>query len=177
MIVWTHSGPLEASGAMRGIAGPDNGVLARAFLAGVATGLRSQATLPVLARAVREGRFDVGATAPYSWLRSETVGWLAALAAAGEMVIDKLPFTSARIEPGPLAGRLAFGALAGSVIASAGGCPLLSGVLTGAAGALGGSFAGYWARSRAVESMGLADPAVALCEDAIAISLARTIAS
>jgi uncharacterized membrane protein len=47
--------------------------------------------------------------------------------------------------------------------------------LSGAIGALVGSFAGYWVRKRVVDQSGLPDFTIALAEDAIAIGLAQTI--
>lgn len=149
--------------------------VARSIVAGVATGLRSQSTFPVLARAAREGRFAVKAAPPIGWLRSPLVGRLTTLAAAGELVVDKLPFTPSRIDPQPLAGRLGFGALSGGIVANTAGRPWFAGALLGAVGALVGSFTGYWVRKRIVEQTGLPDLVVALGEDATAIGLSHAI--
>lgn len=150
-------------------------ISARAVVAGVATGLRSQATFPALARAARDGRFARDAAPPIGWLRSEKLGRLIALNAAGELVVDKLPFTPSRIAPQPLAGRLVFGAISGGTISKDAGAGWLRGIAYGAAGALAGSFAGYWVRKTVVERTGLPDPVIALVEDAVALGLARTI--
>jgi uncharacterized membrane protein len=150
-------------------------VTARAVVAGVATGLRSQATFPALARAARAGRFARAVPLPVGWLRSERLGRVIQASALGEMAIDKLPITPSRISPLPLMGRLAFGALAGGTIAREADAGWARGIALGAAGAFVGSFAGYWVRKTVVERSGLPDIAVALAEDAIAIGLASTI--
>jgi uncharacterized membrane protein len=150
-------------------------VVARAIVAGFASGLRSQATFPVLTRAANEGRLKVSSNPPFGWLRSETVGWLAYLSAAGEMVVDKLPFTPSRIKPEPLAGRAFFGAISGSIVANASDRPWIAGAVPGVLGAVVGSFTGYWVRKRIVQSSGLPDVVVALGEDALAHGLSRTL--
>lgn len=152
-----------------------NNVVARSIVAGLTTGLRSQVTFPVLAKAARDGGFAAKAGAPVGWLRSPLVGYVTTLAAAGELVADKLPMTPSRIDTPAIFGRLGLGALSGGLISNEAGRSWLSGVLCGAAGAFVGSFAGYWIRKRVVEQTGLPDFPVALAEDAIAIGLAQTI--
>jgi uncharacterized membrane protein len=87
------------------------------------------------------------------------------LAAAGELVVDKLPMTPSRLDPPALAGRLASGAFAGRVVAGN------AGALAGGAAAVAGSLAG--ARVREMRP-GLA---TALAEDAVAAALAGAAAS
>lgn len=157
--------------------GAEDEILARAVVAGLATGLRSQAPFPTLARAARAGRFGSNEGAPLGWLRSEPLGRLIAFSAAGEMVVDKLPFTPARIARQPLAGRLMFGALAGGAIGKEAGSGWSRGTACGAVGALAGSYAGYWVRKTVVDRTPLPDFIVALLEDAVALGLARTIVS
>jgi uncharacterized membrane protein len=150
-------------------------VIARAVVAGIATGLRSQVVLPVLARAAARGDFAEHAKPPISWLREPWAERLTTVAASGEMVADKLPTTPARIAPQGLIGRLAFGALAGGLLTRDARRSWVEGAVAGAAGALVGSFAGYWVRKRVVEKSGLPDPVVAVVEDAAAIGLARRV--
>jgi uncharacterized membrane protein len=150
-------------------------VIARAVVAGIATGLRSQVVFPVLARAAARGDFAKHAKPPIGWLRTPWAERLTTLGASGELVADKLPTTPARIEPQPLIGRLAFGAMAGALLTWDARRSWVEGAVAGAAGALVGSFAGYWARKRIVEMSGLPDPVVAVAEDATAVGLARRV--
>jgi uncharacterized membrane protein len=96
------------------------------------------------------------------------------VALAGELLADKLPGAPDRIQTGPLIGRMAVGALAGGALASAasnsGEDTALTAVVA-SAGASVGSFAGYYARSRAVEASGQPDAAIALIEDLSALAI------
>lgn len=140
-----------------------------AGLLGVVAGLRSQ--LPAAALAARGLEPTSG---PLALLGSGLGRRAAYLAAAGELLADKLPATPSRVDRGPLIGRVVSGALAGATYASArggGGGRLLLPVLAGAAGAYGGTWAGYLLRQRAVGVTGLPDPVVAVGEDALAVGL------
>jgi uncharacterized membrane protein len=99
------------------------------------------------------------------------------LLAAGELIADKLPSTPSRLDPGPLAGRLALGALSGSVLEAARNRSPVEGAVCGGAGALAGAWAGYTARKALVSSGRIPDMAVALLEDAVAIGVALWIVS
>jgi uncharacterized membrane protein len=116
-----------------------------------------------------------------SGLRSMAAPWrvsrgparvLFALAAAGEMVGDKLPFAPDRIGPGPLLGRLTLGGGAAAVLASRRGSAPLAGAALGAAGAVLGAHAGFYARRALTRGASLPDVPIALCEDALAFALA-----
>ena len=87
-------------------------------------------------------------------------------AAAGELVIDKLPGVPPRIEPPQLAGRMAGGALAGHRV---GGPP---GAAAGAVVALGSAFATYHARRLLAERLPVPDAVVGAAEDALALGCA-----
>ncbi len=93
-----------------------------------------------------------------------------AVAAAGELVGDKLPSVPSRTAPGPLALRLAAGALCGHVLAGR------AGLAAGAAGAAAGSFAGQRARGLLSERTGKPDAVFAVAEDAVAYALAALVA-
>ena len=146
-------------------------LLGRATLFGVTAGLRSQ--LPGALLALNHERAPRG-TGWRHWpvLRSQG-GRLALVGSAlGEIVSDKLPVVPPRTRPGPLAGRVAFGGLAGAAIGSGHGTRrLLFGTAAGALGALAGSYAGETARTRIGEQTDLPDPLVALGEDALAVGL------
>lgn len=149
-------------------------LLARAALAGFATGLRSVTPLGVMARnhgdpAIRAGwktwpvmNTNIGRIALQ-------LGWL------GELIGDKLPFTPSRTQPSALAGRLVLGALAGLAIGTTGTDASLkpTTVLAGLVGAAAGSFGGYHYRSFLSGKLGLPDLPGALLEDAAAFTLAR----
>jgi uncharacterized membrane protein len=145
---------------------------ARAALLGFVTGLRSQVPVALLAIEAQAGRFDPGGGRLARRLGS-TEGVLAALvAAAGEVVADKLPVTPARTTSGPFLQRLATGATVGAAVHYDAGRSRPLGALLGAAGAGAGAWAGSRARSLAAERTGLPGPLLGAVEDLVAIGLA-----
>ena len=145
-------------------------LVARAGLLGVVAGLRS--ALPAAALA------GSGLRPPGRWLSVLGSGGsrsAAYLAVAGELVADKLPRTPSRTDRGPLIVRIASGATAGAVLASATGVRgsrLVLPVLAGAGGACLGSWGGFTARRAVGAATGLPDPVVAVAEDVVAVGLA-----
>ncbi|GAA2371576.1 hypothetical protein [Dactylosporangium salmoneum] len=128
-------------------------VLVRAALLGASAGARSTAPLAVLA--ARHG----------GWLRG-----LSSAAALGELVLDKLPQTPSRLAPGPLAGRLVSGALAGGAYAHRRGVGVVAPAVVAAVSALAASHAGAILRDLAARrNFG---PPAAVAEDAAAAVLA-----
>ncbi len=114
-------------------------------------------------------------TAPAASLLSQHNVWAgpAALAAAGELVADKLPFIPARTSPPALAVRVLAGALCGRALAQRREAPALLGVTCGALGALAGSYGGYRARMYLTTARGWPALPVALGEDVLTLVLAR----
>ena len=94
---------------------------------------------------------------------------------AGEIVLDKLPVTPSRLESRSLVVRLMLGVFAGAAIGSEGKgkSSLMKGAISGLVGSAIGNVAGYHARKTVVETTSVPDPAVAVFEDAIAITLAN----
>ncbi len=116
-----------------------------ALLLGFATGLRTFSAPAALA--LRARRLNAPRRAVL-------------LAAAGELVADKLPAMPSRLARRGLTGRLIGGALCGRLVAGPPGA-------AGAAGAaLAGALAGHAVRARRPGLL------TAFCEDAVAISLA-----
>jgi uncharacterized membrane protein len=96
------------------------------------------------------------------------------LAALGEYVGDKLPNTPSRTAAPGLGARIVFGGFVAFLLAQ----PLLLNpalaVVTGAVGALIGTFAGWFVRTRAVAALKCPDWPVAVLEDCITIGLSIT---
>jgi uncharacterized membrane protein len=99
------------------------------------------------------------------WIRR-----LLVLAAAGELVVDKLPTTPSRLEPSGLAGRLAMGALAAGLFAQTRQAPWLPAAAIGASSAAIAAKVGHDVRARLAQQV--PDPAVAVVEDELALGLA-----
>ncbi len=145
----------------------------RAAALGFAAGLRSQVPNAALARHHEEAPRSASwrTWIPFRWPAARTIMRFSAI---GEAIGDKLPTVPSRLTPGPLGGRIVFGAFAGASIGSeyrADSAVALGAVLGGSA-ALAGSFAGARARIHITSRYGLPDVSVALVEDALALGIA-----
>ena len=139
--------------------------LTQAFALGVVSGMRSTFGLALVSyrlsqhRKPKLGRLD--------FMRSPKTATFFKVAAAGELIGDKLPQTPARTEPGPFVGRALSGALCGAALARSAGRSARSSAVVGALGAVVGSYAFYYLR-RELTEQGLPDLPVALAEDTLA---------
>lgn len=93
--------------------------------------------------------------------------------AAGEMIADKLPFMGDRIDPLPLAGRAAMGAIVGGVVASEENGNVLLGGVIGAAAAVIVAHVAYRLRKRLPGSSALGG----VLEDGVVLGLGALYAS
>lgn len=94
--------------------------------------------------------------------------------AAGELLVDKLPATPARTIPAGLIARVIAGAIVGAAVAGPADGNRAVYALLGVAGAVGAAYAGAAYRARATRY--LPPFAAALVEDAVAYSLAASVA-
>ena len=143
-------------------------VLLLAFSIGIICGLRAITGPAVAAWAAHLGWMNLHGT-PLAFMGSIITVVVFTLAAAGELVNDKLPKTPSRLSPGGLIPRILFGGLSGAAVALAGAQSLWLGVALGIVGCLAGAVAGYQVRSRIVKALGIKDLYVALLEDLVAI--------
>ncbi len=145
---------------------------ARIAALGFVAGLRSMMPFAILSRTYEtNGAAHDALPRPLRLLDSGATRGLTAVAAAGEVVGDKLPMVPSRLQPGPLAGRLAVGALAGATLSHRTPVALAIGTALGAAAAGAGSAAGYYARKRLGDATSVPDPAWAVLEDSLALGL------
>lgn len=163
---------IEAATETQSPVAADHGYVA-AFLIGVFAGLRSMTAPAAVARATSSGRLSP--PAPLARIGSRPAVVLTSLAAVGELVADKLPFTPNRTDPGGLAARMATGAFSGAVVTSSSGQGARAGALFGAIGGVTGCFVGYAVRKKLTAALspegGSARVAlgVAVLEDAVTI--------
>lgn len=149
---------------------PGAQVLTRAAALGVVAGMRSLAAPAALSRhiahepVVPHGVLD-------DLLSRPAAPRILGLASATEHLADKLPFVPARTEPGPLAGRIAAGALCGAVIARRSDESAVAGAVVGGLAAAAATFAFYHLRRALTTDAGLPDVAVAIAEDMAAVAL------
>lgn len=144
----------------------------RAALLGASAGLRSQAPIAVLIHSSRDGRIQLDRQDMDRWLCDSRAERIAMAAAVGELIVDKLPFVPARTKPGPFAGRLIFGGLAGYLGASSSNGSSRSGALAGAAAAGVTATAGTTLRATLPRVTGYPKFAVAIAEDVLAFVVA-----
>jgi uncharacterized membrane protein len=100
-------------------------------------------------------------------------GYVLAVAAVGEYVADASPKIPSRTALPSIVARPASGAIAGWLIVTAHGGSPLTGAITGAIGALAGTYGGHAARVAAIAKIGALPAAIA--EDVVAIALAALI--
>ena len=136
---------------------------------GVVAGMRSQLPLALLSLAAHQRGSDEQ-NLPEILTSSKATALLLA-SAAGEIVVDKLPFTPSRLMPGSLVVRAGIGGIAGALLSRGTTLDPIRGAAIGAVGALVGSFAGYEVRAGLVARTGLPDPLVAVLEDVVAVAL------
>jgi uncharacterized membrane protein len=91
------------------------------------------------------------------------------LAAIAEIVNDKLPKTPPRTAPPSIVIRCLMGGFAAATLACGVGGTVWLGAALGVAGALIGTFVGYFVRTGTVKALHSPDWPIALIEDAIAI--------
>jgi uncharacterized membrane protein len=137
-------------------------VLLDSVFLGAASGLRSQ--LGVAAVVVRSDR-SLPPVVRSSWTKRLFVA-----GAALELVVDKLPVTPSRLEARGLAPRLALGALAAGLAAHTRQAGWFPAAVIGASSAAVAAKVGHDVRARLARHA--PDPAVAVVEDAVALTLA-----
>jgi uncharacterized membrane protein len=147
-------------------------VLTRTVLLGAATGLRTFMAAAWWSGSRPAGSRSVTSEAPIDrLLASDGVALGMRVAAAAELVGDKLPFAPDRISPGPLAARAVMGGLLGWTASA--GRPRGRAIhcAAGAGAAVLAAYGGYWAR-RLITEAGAPDLPIAAAEDSIAVALA-----
>ena len=138
-----------------------------ALLIGFFNGLRSLVTPAVVALATHLGWLNPGPG--LAWIGSMPALIVFLLAAALELVADKLPSTPSRTAALGLVARIVMGGLAGACVAAGGGHSGAIGAILGIAGALAGAYGGHAARTGLVRALGTPDFVVAVLEDAVTI--------
>ena len=137
---------------------------------GVVAGLRCMTAPAIVAWAAHLGWISLVGS-HLAFMRSAWAVGIFTVGALAEFVVDQLPTTPARTNPGPLAARIITGSLTGACLGTAGGASLWLGALIGAIGAIAGAFGGHRARVGLVQSLHVPDIAIAIPEDLIAIGL------
>ena len=138
------------------------------FSIGIIAGLRSMMAPALVSWAAHLGWLDLSRSR-LSFLGSWAEITILSLLALGELVVDKLPKTPSRTDPGPLIFRAMTGGFSSLSICTSAHQPLMIGTILGILGAIAGAFAGYEIRHRLVITFGFSDFSVAVAEDIVAI--------
>lgn len=139
---------------------------------GAVTGMRSMMGLAMASRELSDRRrLPRSAGRLEEWLAEDLVAITLSALALGELVVDKVPGVPDRVNPGALLGRGVIGGLVGAL--AGGPDDRALGAVVGVASALGGSFVAWFVRREVARLTLLPDAALALTEDAVAITAAR----
>src|SRR5437667_12016122 len=133
---------------------------------GAVAGLRPMTAPAVIACAAKRKWIRLGSS-PFARLISARASERITQLAISELIADKLPFTPSRLNAGPLASRIASGAICGAAVCGAMKRPLAGGALLGGLGAIAGALAGHHVRKSLRHNM--PDFVIGLLEDAVAV--------
>ncbi len=145
-----------------------NIVLALAFGIGVVAGLRALTAPAVICWAAHLQWIDLQHT-HLAFMASIIALIIFTLAAAAEIVNDKLLKTGSRTAPPSVVIRMITGGLAAATLTAGAGGSVWMGALLGVIGALVGTFGGYQIRTKTVKALHSPDFVIALIEDAVAV--------
>lgn len=146
----------------------------RVLVLGAVAGMRSMSAPALVSGYLQQRRLSALAGSPLAWLGTEQANTALRLAAAGELVVDKLPGIPARVKLLPLLGRAASGATAGAALSDVDRESWTGGAALGAAAAVVSTFSLYHLRRALTHELGLPDFLVALAEDGVALIAGRS---
>jgi uncharacterized membrane protein len=142
-----------------------------ALAAGAVAGMRSMTAPAVVSFKLKRIAKAEGLEHP-TGLSGGRVGTGLALAALAELVADKLPRTPNRTAPPALIMRGVSGAFAGAALSGRERNNRIKGAVLGGLAAVGVAYGMYYLRGWLVKKSGVPDAALAIGEDAIALTLA-----
>ena len=143
--------------------------LALSAALGAVAGLRSLTPPAIVAQAAQQRAIDLDGSG-LGFLGSPPVAKTMLALAAVELIVDKLPFAPNRTIPGSLLLRILSGGICGAALCHARKEPLAIGAILGATAAVGAAYAGMELRRRIGQELNAPDAAIALVEDAIALT-------
>jgi len=143
-------------------------ILLLCLVIGLFAGLRSLMAPAITAWAAYLGWLTL--ERPLSLIGATPSVALFTIAAAGELVLDKLPNAPNRTDALGVGARIATGGLSAACVAASGGGSAWLGAVLGSVGGVVGCFAGYRARTGLVKALGTPGMVVALVEDLVAIA-------
>jgi len=153
-----------------------NLLLALAFAIGIIAGLRALTGPAVICWMAHFGVLHLEGSR-LSFMGTTAAVAVFTLLAVVEIVNDKFPKTPPRTAAVSFGARTVMGILAGSALGMAGGGSIPVCAVLGAAGAVIGTYGGYFARTRAVRALNSPDFVIAVVEDAVTIVAATFLVS
>ncbi len=138
---------------------------------GVIAGMRSMGAPALVSDHLARTQSPAPEQSSLRWLGTAKAANVTKFLAVGEIVGDKLPFTPARIAPGPLFGRVMSGGLSGAVLCSAEGKRAGLGAVIGVAAAAAGAYGFYHLRRTWGQRLPVPDPVLGAAEDVLAYGI------
>lgn len=144
---------------------------------GAVAGMRSMVAISLLSGYLAKTDPKTLQDTPLALLKSPAASAALKLAAAGEMLADKMPFTPARIAAPPLLWRVIWGTLSGVVLTLSRRRPHpVRAALVGGGAALLTTYAAYYLRVQAAERLHIPDVVLGMAEDAAVLALRANLA-
>jgi uncharacterized membrane protein len=134
---------------------------------GLIAGIRSASAGVIASHISRQAKSNEADNKFVKFMHSDGFNTTLKIAAVGELIADKLPFASARTMPAGLAARIISGGLSSAAVSKTNKSNILLYALLGSAVAIATTYAFYHLRRSAGNKTGIADPLIALMEDAI----------
>jgi len=139
---------------------------------GLIAGMRCASAGAIASYISRQAKPTKGSNKLIKFINSDTFNTTLNIAAVGELVADKLPFVPARTAPAGLTARVVSGGLSGAAVARVNGSRNVTlYALLGSAVAIAATYGFYHLRKTAGDKTGIADPVIALIEDAVVVGV------
>ena len=142
-----------------------------AFGLGAITGMRSMMALAFVSDHAEKEKHRNDNPALNFLTHPQTVNALKVMA-AGEVIMDKMPFTPNRTDAAPLIGRVVLGGLVGAAISKD---KWIQGGLVGALGALLATYTAYYIRKTLHDNQHIPNVVLGVAEDAFVAKAANTL--
>lgn len=143
-----------------------------AFGLGLVTGLRSMMGLAFFSDRAEDKAVHKNDNPALALLKRPETAAALKFMAAGELLMDKMPFAPARTEVAPLMGRVVVGAFVGAAISKK---EWIQGAAVGAAGALVSTYVAYVIRKTLHEEAHIPNIVLGVVEDVIVVNAANRI--
>ena len=136
---------------------------------GLIAGMRSALAPAIASHMLNRNKSKQLIKSPIEFIQSDITATVLKVCAAGELVVDKLPFAPARTEVAGVAARVISGGFSGGTLAKSNGKNGWMGAMLGATAALAATYACYYLRKGIVKGLDVHDPIIGAAEDVLAL--------